>query len=83
MDEAKNCLDFLKLTFQKLDYKLSSILIKHGCSEYSIEHPTLSKMNIEGVSELPINADWLEAEWVYDKLHGHALKKNRRFPEFP
>ena len=75
MNEALKQLRHIELSLKKLNFHPTSIGIKHGCSEYSIEHPDFSEIDDRGVSKLPVFNDWLQTEKLYDETHGKDLQQ--------
>ena len=75
LEEAKN----LKLLIDPIILKTignnTNIFIKHGCSEFAIEHPNFKELNKNSKNYMNYNLNWKDKEKIIDNKYSYLKKK--------
>ena len=75
LEEAKN----LKLLIDPIILKTignnTNIFIKHGCSEFAIEHPNFKELNKNSKNYMKYNLNWKDKEKIIDNKYSYLKKK--------
>jgi len=75
LEEAKN----LKLLINPIILKTignnTNIFIKHGCSEFAIEHPNFKELNKNSKNYMKYNLNWKDKEKIIDNKYSYLKKK--------
>ena len=53
----------------------TNIFIKHGCSEFAIEHPNFKELNKNSKNYMKYNLNWKDKEKIIDNKYSYLKKK--------
>ena len=75
LDEAEN----LKLLIDPIILKTignnTNVFIKHGCSEFYVEHPNFKELNKNSKNYMKYNANWKDKEKIIDNKYSYLKEK--------
>ncbi|MDC0416263.1 tetratricopeptide repeat protein [Candidatus Pelagibacter sp.] len=80
LEEAYQVANYLKKVVEEKISSELSIMIKRGCSEYTISFPDYKEINKSGPERMSYNENWKSIEKNYDSLN--PIKSNKIIPTF-